>query len=143
MRSSITEVIREMVQGSGKPAKALARELDKPYSTFMRELQSSDRNAKFGVEMLLPLMQACASIMPLRYLASRMGCRVVSLESGSPEKSSIHEELLDSYDAIAHYHRAIRSQEPLERVAELREQVIRQVQKDFVAYRQEIAAPQA
>ena len=76
MRSGITEVIRKMVRGSGKPAKALA------------------------------------------------------------------EELLGSYDANAHYHRAIRSQKPLERVAELREQVIWQVQKDFAAYRQEIVAPQ-
>jgi len=135
MQDGIMDVIQEMVRESGKPAKALARELGKPYSTFMRELSNSDKGAKLGVESLLPLMQACRSVMPLRYLASRMGCRVVALEKVTAAKASLHEELLDSHDALAQYHRAIRDQEPLERVAELREQVIRQVQEDFVAYR--------
>ena len=65
-----------------------------------------------------------------------MGCRVVSLQDVRPDKPSLHEELLDSYDAMANYHRAIREKEPLETVAELRERVIRQVQEDFVAYAQ-------
>jgi len=138
MQGGISEVIQEMVQESGKPAKALAKELGKPYSTFMRELSNSDKGAKFGVDALLPLMRACDSVMPLRYLAARMGCRVVALEKGTAGKTSLHEELLDSHDALAHYHRAIRDQEPLERVAELREQVIRQVQEDFVAYRRKV-----
>jgi hypothetical protein len=140
MQDSISEVIKEMVRESGKPAKALARELGKPYSTFMRELNNIDKGAKIGVETLLPLMQACGSVMPLRYLASRMGCRVVALENVVSEKSSLHEELLDSYDAMAHYHRAIRDEEALERVAELRERVIRQVQEDFLAYSKKITA---
>ena len=36
MQNSIVAVIREMVRTSDKPAKALAKELGKPYSTFMR-----------------------------------------------------------------------------------------------------------
>ena len=138
MQGGISEVIQAMVQESGKPAKALAKELGKPYSTFMRELSNSDKGAKFGADSLLPLMQACDSVMPLRYLAARMGCRVVALENVTAGKASLHEELLDSHDALALYHRAIRDQEPLERVAELREQVIRQVQEDFVAYRRKV-----
>ncbi len=134
MANGIAEVLREMVRTSGKPAKELARELGKPYSTFMRELSQRDRGAKFGVEMLLPLMRACDSVAPLRFLASRMHCRVVSLREVVPDKSTLHEELLDSYDAMACYHRAILAGEPPEKVAELREQVIRQVQEDFVAY---------
>lgn len=134
MPTTILDILSEMVRASGKPAKALARELGKPYTTFMRELSASDRGAKFGVELLLPLMQACGSILPLRYLASRMECRVVSLREVTPDKDTLHEELLDSYAALAHYHRAILKKEPPERVAELREQVIRQVQEDFVAY---------
>jgi len=139
MCNTIVAAIREMVRASGKPAKALAKEIGKPYSTFMREISQGDTGAKFGVEMLLPLMQACASILPLRFLASRMDCRVVSLEEVQPKRPSLHEELLDSYDAMAAYHRAIREQAPLETVAELRERVIRQVQEDFVAYAQKKA----
>jgi hypothetical protein len=37
MPTTIVEVIRPMARTSGKPAKDLARELGKPYSTFMRE----------------------------------------------------------------------------------------------------------
>lgn len=136
MHGSIMAVIQEMVRESGKPAKALALELGKPYSTFMRELRGTDKGAKCGVEMLLPLMRACGSLMPLRFLASRLGCRVVALEGPETDKASIHEELLDSYDAMTRYHRAIRDQAPIEKIADLREKVIRQVQDDFVAYRQ-------
>lgn len=140
MRKTITGVLYEMVRASGRPAKDLARELGKPYTTFMRELSGTDRGAKCGVELLLPLMRACDSILPLRYLASRMNCRVVSLREVTPDKDTLHEELLDSYAALARYHRAILKKEPPEKVAELRERVIRQVQEDFVAYTQ---SPQA
>ena len=40
-------------------------------------------------------------------------------ETALSVKASLHEELLDSYDAMTRYHRAIRDEEPLERVAEL------------------------
>ncbi|HML56240.1 MAG TPA: hypothetical protein PKC79_19275 [Solidesulfovibrio magneticus] len=139
MPHGITEVIAQMVRESDRPAKALARELGKPYSTFMRELSGNDSGAKFGVEQLLPLMQACESVLPLRYLAARMGCRVAALENAAPGRATLHEELLDSYDAMTRYHRAIRDEEPLERVAELRERVIGQVQEDFLAYRRKKA----
>jgi len=135
MPHGITEVIAQMVRESDKPAKALAKELGKPYSTFMRELSGNDGGAKFGVEQLLPLMQACESVLPLRYLATRVGCRVAALENATPGRATLHEELLDSYDAMTRYHRAIRNEEPLERVAELRERVMGQVQEDFLAYR--------
>jgi hypothetical protein len=134
MPKTILSAIREMVRTSGKPAKALAKEIGRPYSSFMRELSQTDRGAKFGVELLLPLMQACDSILPLRFLAAHLDCRVVSLREVTPDKGTLHEELLDSYEALARYHRAIRDRQPLERVAELREAVLRQVQEDFVAY---------
>ena len=135
MPKGIQNLILEMVQNCPRPVKSIASEVGKPYSTLMRELDPEDRGAKLGVEMLLPLMQACESVLPLRYLAARMGCRVAALENGAPGKASLHEELLDSYDAMTRYHRAIRDEEPLERVAELRERVMGQVQEDFLAYR--------
>jgi hypothetical protein len=42
-------------------------------------------------------------------------------------------------EALAQYHRAIRDRVPLENVAELREQVLRQVQEDFVGYARKVA----
>jgi len=123
-----------MVLTAPRPAKALAEELGKPYSTFMREINAGDTGAKLGVETLVPLMQACESIMPLRYLASRMQCRVVSMREVVPGKPTLLEELLDTYPMLSEYHRAILAKQSIEEVAELREQVIRQVQEDFVAY---------
>ena len=117
MPHGITEVIAQMVQESDRPAKALARELGKPYSTFMRELSGNDSGAKFGVEQLLPLMQACDSVLPLRYLAARMGCRVAALENAAPGRATLHEELLDSYDAMTS-NRPYRSALPLEQAIE-------------------------
>ena len=138
MTKTILDVIREMALASGKPLKGIANELGKPYTTLMRELSSEDKGAKLGVETLLPLMRACGSVAPLRFLATRLGCRVVSLREVRPDKDTLHEELLDSYDALTRYHRAIRDNEPPETVAELRELVIRQVQEDFVAYTRKI-----
>lgn len=134
MTKTVYDVIRDMVLTAPKPAKALAEELGKPYSTFMREINADDSGAKLGVEMLVPLMLACDSIMPLRYLASRMHCRVVSMRGVVPDKPSLLEELLDTYPALSEYHRAIMGKASLEDVAKLKEEVIRQVQEDYVAY---------
>ncbi len=134
MEKSIYDVITTMIEESGKPIKALAKEVGKPYPTLMRELNVEDQGAKLGVELLLPLMKACRSVMPLRFLASRMGHRVVSMEPVSPDKPTLLEEMLTTYPSLAEYHRAIMEGRPLEQVAELREKVILQVQEDFVAY---------
>lgn len=65
----------------GKPAKALAKELGMPYPTIMRERSDSDTGGRFGADALLPLMQACGSVLPLRCLAARTGCRFVAASS--------------------------------------------------------------
>ncbi|WP_243438514.1 phage regulatory CII family protein [Fundidesulfovibrio soli] len=134
MSKEIYEVIKEMVEAGPAPVKELAAELGKPYSTLMRELNPDDQGAKLGVELLLPLMRACNSVMPLRYLASRMGQRVVSLREVTPDKPSMLEGMLTTYPALAEFHQAIMEGQPMEKVAELRENVIHQVQVDFVAY---------
>lgn len=134
MPKTIYNVIREMALSGSAPAKSIAKAVGKPYSTFMRELNGLDPGAKLGVELLLPLMQLCNSITPLRFLAARMGCRVVSMRELQPDKPTLHEELLDTYATLAEYHKSIMNNESLEKVAELREQLIRQAQEDFIAY---------
>lgn len=134
MTTTIHDAIREMVEGSGKPLKVLAEEVGKSYPTLMRELNPEDKGAKLGVELLLPLMKACQSVLPVRFLAARMGHRVASLQSVAPDNTPLYEAMLTTYPAVAAFHQAIMEGQPLERVAELREEVIREVQKDFVAY---------
>lgn len=134
MSADIRSVILEMVQNCPKPIKVVADDLGKPYSTLMRELDPEDRRAKLGVEMLLPLMQACDSTAPLRVLAESMGYRLVSNRDIKPDKPTFHEELLDTYQALVDYHRAMLEGLPLDVVGKRREVLIRQLKEDFAFY---------
>ena len=134
MPSDIRSVILDMVRNSDRPVKDIADAVGKPYSTLMRELDPKDDRAKLGVEMLLPLMQACDSTLPLRYLAEEMGHRVASVRDIEPDKPTFHEELLDTYQALVEYHRAMLEGRSVEYVAKWREVLIRQLKEDFAFY---------
>ncbi len=136
MEKEIYAVIRAMVLEGGKPAKEVAREVGKPYPTLLREINPTDPSAKLGVELLVPLMRACNSVLPLRHMAASMGHRVTALPEEDASGRSLPERLLDSYEVLVRYHRAIREGWSAEKVAELREMVIQQAQKDFVGYLQ-------
>jgi len=134
MTKDIQSLILAMVQDCSRPIKVIAEELGKPYSTLMRELDPEDRRAKLGVEMLLPLMQACNSALPLRYLAEAMEYRIVSVKDIKPDKPTFHEELLDTYQALVEYHRSMLEEDSVEIVAKRREVLIRQLKEDFAFY---------
>ena len=134
MPIDISSVILEMIQNCPRPIKVIADELGKPYSTLMREIDPEDRRAKLGVEMLLPLMRACGSMAPLRCLAEAMGYRLVSSQDIVPDKPTFHEELLDTYQALTEYHRAMLEGLPVEIVGKRREVLIRQLKDDFAFY---------
>jgi len=80
------------------------------------------------------MMKVCKSIAPLRYMAGVMGYRVSSMREISPDKGTFHEELLDTYQALVEYHKAMMDDQPPEVVADLREVLIRQLKEDFVAF---------
>jgi hypothetical protein len=141
MARDIQYLILDMVQNCPKPMKNIAEAVGKPYSTLMRELDPEDRRAKLGVEMLLPLMRACNSTIPLRHLAEELGYRVASVKDITPDKPTFFEELLDSYQALVEYHRAMLEGQSVETVAKARETLIRQIKEDyafFVRRRQEM-----
>lgn len=134
MTKGIQDLILEMVHNSLRPMKSIAEDVGKPYSTLMRELDPEDRGAKLGVELLLPLMLACNSTLPLRFLAEGMGFRLVSTRDIEPDKPTFHEELLDTYQALVEYHRAMLDGRAIEDVAKRREVLIRQLKEDFAFY---------
>lgn len=134
MTKGIQDLILEMVHNSLRPIKNIAEDVGKPYSTLMRELDPEDRGAKLGVELLLPLMLACNSTLPLRFLAEGMGFRLVSTRDIEPDKPTFHEELLDTYQALVEYHRAMLDGRAIEDVAKRREVLIRQLKEDFAFY---------
>jgi len=70
----LQDVLHSLVKRApnGKPAKTIAAECGKTYTTFMNEL-SGQPGFKVGVEMLLPIMNASGSDRPLEFLAGMRG----------------------------------------------------------------------
>ena len=73
MSTELVKILHELVLENRIPAKALAKEIGKPYSTLLREINPYDNGAKLGVETLLQLMKATNSVAPLEYMAEQMG----------------------------------------------------------------------
>ena len=86
MRSELTKIVHSMILESHIPAKVLAKEIGKPYSTLLREINPYDSGAKLGVETLLQLMQITGNIEPLEYMAEALGYRVESKHAFHGEK---------------------------------------------------------
>ena len=76
MRTELTKLIHSLILESHIPAKVLAKELGKPYSTLLREINPYDSGAKLGVETLLQIMQITDNLEPLQYMAEVLGCTV-------------------------------------------------------------------
>lgn len=77
MRSELTKIVHELVLNSPIPAKALAKEIGKPYSTLLREVNPYDAGAKLGVETLMEIMKKTGSVEPLEYIAQEMGFTIL------------------------------------------------------------------
>ncbi|MFW5837965.1 MAG: phage regulatory CII family protein, partial [Desulfovibrionaceae bacterium] len=73
----ITKIAQTVVLDGEKPAKVLAREIAKPYSTLLRELNPYDSSAKLGVETLFEIMKNTGSVEPLQEMAKAMGYMLV------------------------------------------------------------------
>lgn len=141
MGVDLQRTVFDMVQESQVPIKSLADLVGKPYSTFKREIDIEDRGAKLGIELLVPLMQACNSIAPLRHMSVTMGYRVSSMREIRPDKQTLYEELLDTYQALVDYHRSMIDGQPVSVVSEYRDLLIRQLREDFIAFMQQRKIP--
>ena len=76
MRSELTKIVHSVVLDSHIPAKALAKEIGKPYSTLLREINPYDTGAKLGVETLFQIMQQTGNYTPLEYMADMLGFKL-------------------------------------------------------------------
>ena len=70
---NVIKVVQDAVLEGPLPAKMVAQEIGKPYSTLLRELNPFDENAKLGVETLIKIMKVTRSVEPLRFMAEEMG----------------------------------------------------------------------
>ncbi|MGE4194698.1 MAG: phage regulatory CII family protein [Pseudodesulfovibrio sp.] len=136
--TTLTEIIRDMVFNSGVPTKSVAKDLGKPYTTLLRELNPDDESCKLGADLVGPIMAACGDVTPLRHLACLMGFTLCQLEGLTPDKPTLADELNDDLQAVASYHRALLDDSAsVERVMELLEQAKAELEENFVIYRRE------
>lgn len=77
MQSDLIKVVHSVILDSSIPAKALADEIGKPYSTLLREVNPYDNGAKLGAETLLDIMQQTRNVSPLKYMADLLGYEMV------------------------------------------------------------------
>lgn len=134
----IYEIIEDMIDRSGKNRREIAEDTGKEYSTLRRELNPFDTGAKCGIELLIPLMRSTGRIDILQHLAERMGFRLERIDC-QPDKATVPEELLDTYQSIAAYHQAIQNKAPLTEIGRLLEAATSELEQDFIAFRREQA----
>ena len=77
MSERLLPVLQDVVFMSGHTASEIAKGIKKPYSTLMRECNPYDRGAKLGVTTLFEIMDFTKNVEPLRYMADRMGYRLI------------------------------------------------------------------
>ncbi|WP_243543997.1 phage regulatory CII family protein [Pseudodesulfovibrio tunisiensis] len=77
---SVTKVVQDCILDSGIQAKHVAEQINKPYSTLMREINPFDTSAKLGAETLLDIMKVTNDIRPLLFMAEEMGYTLHSNE---------------------------------------------------------------
>ena len=70
---NIEELMHTFVTEGPMPAKDIAKALGKPYSTFMRELNPNDGNAKLGANTFLHILEVTGDTKPLQEIATHFG----------------------------------------------------------------------
>ena len=96
MSTSLLNVMQDAVLSApnGTPAKKTAELVRKPYNTLIAELNESVPTNKFGMDLLIPLMQATGSLEPLHYLAAAMGGEFVPLPKPGGDVVDLRDQCL-------------------------------------------------
>ncbi len=77
MSLELSTIVHHLVMDSPIPAKELARAINKPYPTLLREANPHDKGAKLSVETLFQLMLFTGNLKPLDYMANKLGFTLV------------------------------------------------------------------
>lgn len=77
MSEDLIKIVHAAVLESRVPAKVLAREIGKPYSTLLREINPYDAGAKLGIETFFQIIRITGDIAALEYMAEELGMQLV------------------------------------------------------------------
>ena len=84
-RKQLTNVVQESVLEGRIPAKVIAKQIGKPYSTLLREMNPYDEKAKLGIETLMEIIRTTGDIAPLRFMAAEFGYGITTEDQGLEE----------------------------------------------------------
>lgn len=77
MDKELSKLIHTIILNSPIPAKSLAEQIGKPYSTLLREVNPYDPGAKLGIETFVDILKITGDISPIQYIADQLGYTVV------------------------------------------------------------------
>ena len=85
MYIDLMRIFHSSVLDGPVPAKALASEIGKPYSTLLRELNPYDTGAKLGVETMIAILKHTRDMTALEYIANHLGYSLTRNESAKSD----------------------------------------------------------
>ena len=88
---TLLETIHDMVIAHNP--KAIAEELNKPYSTFMREINPNDQGAKFGVTELVLVTRITSDFTALDQIERQLGRVAFKVPTALPSHKEINKEI--------------------------------------------------
>lgn len=83
---NLTKKMQDVVLEGRLPAKKVSREIKKPYSTLLRELNPFDSHAKLGAETMFEIVKVTHNITILEFMAQELGYTLMPLNNGGTQK---------------------------------------------------------
>ncbi|CCH49976.1 phage regulatory CII family protein [Pseudodesulfovibrio piezophilus] len=77
---NLTKKMQDIVLEGRIPAKEVCREIKKPYSTLLRELNPFDNHAKLGAETMFEIVKATHNVSILEFMARELGYTLLPME---------------------------------------------------------------
>lgn len=91
----VMRAIQRCVLEDPKTATRIAKEIGKPYSTLLREINPFDKGAKLGVDTLLAIIVATGNTEPLELMAKELGYSL-NLTGGDGDAPQLPRQKLDA-----------------------------------------------
>lgn len=94
---NLTKKVQDVVLEGRIPAKVVCRQIKKPYSTLLRELNPFDNHAKLGAETMFEIVKATHNVAILEFMARELGYTLMPVEDRKPRshhsKSKVSERV--------------------------------------------------
>jgi len=81
---SLTKKMQDIVLEGRIPAKQVCRDIKKPYSTLLRELNPFDNHAKLGAETMFEIVKATHNVAILEFMARELGYTLMPVNGETP-----------------------------------------------------------